>query len=516
MIQLLKNKILASFIGIFVISILTLAPFSPTFQYQIVEAKPGDATEITQKLNNAELGILNGTALGNALSNSISAFATNVLMIKEVTLDGIAWGIINIILQEMIREITAWVNAGFPDGGPAFVQDFGGFLRRIADGLVGDFILGSPLGFVCSPFKLDIQLALSAQYLFGRELETTGYQPKCTLSGIMQNINNFTVDFDGTVDLEAAQNPSNFAAGGWAWWLGSTKAQENNVYGAYAEAQAALSIKLSNAKGEEIEILKWNKGFLNLTKCDPPGSKKNCKTVTPGTVIEAQLNKALGGGQDRLTIADEINELIAALLAQLAQKVMGGIAGLFGSTQSIGGAPSFFDDLAEDVASTTSVSLGATARATAEEYIEANERVIAVYESLVDTLDALDGSPTSTVRALVLDHPIPDLVINEYDTALDEIATTTRQLSLLDSLIDDFDNEDDTQARLDILEDISALQNEMPRSSDVTTVNNMVDTINTAFNEAIYDWYIDIIADLTALGESVEGYDIPARYIPEP
>ena len=60
-------------------------------------------------------------------------------------------------------------------------------------------------------------------------------------------------------------------------------------------------------------------------------------------MIAGSLNKALGAGQDQLVAADEINELIAALIGQLANQAIIGAAGLLGLTPGTGFTSPGFD-----------------------------------------------------------------------------------------------------------------------------------------------------------------------------
>ena len=59
-------------------------------------------------------------------------------------------------------------------------------------------------------------------------------------------------------------------------------------------------------------------------KAQEPSCAKE-KVNTPGGVISEQLNKTLGLGGDKLAVADEINEIVSALLNQLTGKIIGGI-----------------------------------------------------------------------------------------------------------------------------------------------------------------------------------------------
>jgi hypothetical protein len=90
----------------------------------------------------------------------------------------------------------------------------------------------------------------------------------------------------------------------------------------------------------------------------------------PGTVIAASLNKALGAGTDALISADEINEIVSALLGQIAVQALTGAAGLLGLSANVsGGGGSYLDQLNQEsfdlVTDSTSGSLEAMDEAAA-------------------------------------------------------------------------------------------------------------------------------------------------------
>ena len=129
----------------------------------------------------------------------------------------------------------------------------------------------------------------------------------------------------------------------------------NNPYGALLVAEEQLSIRIKNSQGQEIRMLDWGKGFFSKKEgCDASGN--NCKITGPGTAIENQLNEALGTGQQRLIVADEMNELLGALFAQLANQALSGVGGLLGLTPNVSGAEgivpyattTYFDQMAND------------------------------------------------------------------------------------------------------------------------------------------------------------------------
>ncbi len=293
-----------------------------------VTGGPGSAADIMGAGEAAKTAVQ--ATISAAFDSLISSF-TESLSVKELTLDGIAWALINLVLEEMIMSTTRWVNSGF-QGSPAFVTDLNGFLRDIADRVAGEIIWGSGLAFLCSPFKLNVQLALDLQY---RE-SSRPYEAQCTLSGVVDNMEGF---FAG-----------DFLAGGWDGWFEMTLNNQNNPYGAMLDGQAAISAGIQNAQGEQIEILNWGRGFLTMEDCEVTGIAANgtaieeCRDVTPGAVIETQLNETLNIPRNRLTLADEINELVGALLSQLTKEIFTGAGGLLGLTEPrYGSRGDYFD-----------------------------------------------------------------------------------------------------------------------------------------------------------------------------
>ena len=268
-----------------------------------------------------------GVDIPNLVQNTISAVVSVAIKLKEFILDGLAWHIAKAIVSRLVASLVDWINSGFK-GSPTFVTDFGRILLDVADQEAGRFIesLGEIGSFICSPFKLDIQVALSLKYQSGRDDE----QPYegCTLSGVIDNIEGF---LDG-----------NFKEGGWKDWINITsQAEKYTPYGQMLEAQAGLQAKLVNAKGQKLTEINVGQGFLSGRVCElfekPTGGKKEkCTVSKPGTTIANSLNKSLGAGQDALIAADEIDEIIGALIGQLANKAITGAAGLLGLSVGTG------------------------------------------------------------------------------------------------------------------------------------------------------------------------------------
>lgn len=254
-----------------------------------------------------------------AVSTAFTAAVQGALQIKEFTLDAIAWAIAKSIVSRMVASTIDWINSGF-EGSPRFVQDLTEHLDRLAGTIFEDFIdeLGGDGSFLCSPFKLDILIALEFEYYqVGKNRPYRG----CTLTGIIDNVDSFMA--------------GNFSEAGWKGWFDITmNPQKYTPFGQLQEARKEQDRRIAEAKNSEAQTISQGNGFLPTKVCDEPatpeGKKKNCKIVLPGKAIADSLTKNLGSGQDALIQADEISELIGALLNQLMVKAITGTAGLLG------------------------------------------------------------------------------------------------------------------------------------------------------------------------------------------
>ena len=318
-----KRKIFSSILAGLLICSFVLVPVSQTLEIKKAEAitvwDPGNYVPNWGTFIESSL---------SAISDAASASNLSSLTFKEYILDTIAWQLANIMLQKMIQDTTRWVNSGFK-GSPAFVSNLESYMINVADQVAGNIIWGGALNGLCSPFKLDIQLALDIQYAKGRG----DYKAQCTFTQVTKNIESF---LDG-----------DFVSGDWDDWYDVTMRPENNPYGAMLQAQTGLSLGISNSQKRSELMLNFGNGFLTSEKCTGEGSSKQCQTITPGAVIEGQLNSSLAGGQRRIEVADELNELVGALLSQLVSSALSGTGGLLGLTNNSGDGD-YFDKMANE------------------------------------------------------------------------------------------------------------------------------------------------------------------------
>lgn len=206
------------------------------------------------------------------------------------------------LIQFMTQSIVNWINSGF-EGQPSFVRDPGEFLLDVGDVVAGDFIEGSDLDFLCSPFQLDIRALLNIRYT------DSGFNVSCRLTDVLQNIDNFT-DFTRN---------GNFAAAGWSGWF-STAHPNGNIYGSTLEAEAELGVRIRGRRNIELLQLEWGSGFLSFQKCEEPAGAPLDECLvkgpvkTPGVVIEDGLAETLGGEFRQLELADSVDKILNALL----------------------------------------------------------------------------------------------------------------------------------------------------------------------------------------------------------
>jgi len=238
------------------------------------------------------------------------------LTILGVTIPGLTWdsiaiAIAKIALEQILQATTDWVRRGF-EGNPAYATDPAQFFTKIADNVAGEFIAGTELGFLCSPFQTKIRLALQQYYTQRRRFQ-------CSVTGIISNLDAFYNDF---------------SQGGWDGWFAMTQNDFGNPYGSYLQGQIELDNRIAKAVGIQSQQLNWNSGFLSWSECVEEDfmtgeCMKRGPVQTPGKVIESQLESVLGSGLRQLELADEFDELVSALFAQLLKQIVFNVRGLF-------------------------------------------------------------------------------------------------------------------------------------------------------------------------------------------
>ncbi len=298
-------------------------------------------------------------------------------LLKEYVGDTLINAVVNKVVGSITSSITNWANSGFK-GKPAFITD----LKKTMSDLEGEVVSGllneiendinlkngtnlDLDGFFCGPFDREIRDALRIKLAVKSAKAPFTERSRCTLDSILEKAGNTLEDFEG-----------DFSKGGWPAWLELTE-PENNRWGSISLSYKEIWNKESEAKKTKETDVLTGRGFQSQFKpreclpnpaqigppnpdlmgppaptgpkgwpinaqsgveeCPPDYQKTNDKNVTPGAVIENKLNESLGLGNVRLAAADEINEMLGAIVTALVEKAFSSAGGMLGLSDSESG-----------------------------------------------------------------------------------------------------------------------------------------------------------------------------------
>lgn len=307
------------------------------------------------------------------LGTGSTAISTLADKIKNWVIDPAARSILKLIIKKLTAQTVNWINSGF-QGNPGFVSDPGQFFLNLADQTASQFFSETNLNrILCTPFQAQVRIALVKNYL--QDPNNNSY---CTLTTLKNNYNAFTQDF---------------SQGGWDSWFQMTQTSSGNPYSAYFSARDSLTQQLAAQQNKYQTQLNQGNGFLSFEKCkaaptssntglttgpnEPDGTlpsktspqpniglpsttgnmtggqlngpvtsttinaspcPNGTEVATPGSVIQTQLEGALGTDLKQLELARSIDEIASALITQLFSRVMGS-TGLLQRSSSGGPIP---------------------------------------------------------------------------------------------------------------------------------------------------------------------------------
>lgn len=287
------------------------------------------------------------TDAANLVPNSATAVANTAQAAGTAPkniLDALAWSVAKMTVQSITRSMVTWINTGF-QGSPAFVSDLNENLRYLGDAVAEDFFrradqsVIAATGFsVRSPFQDQINAKLREEYY--RTTSSWG-------------LNQFNMGTYST-DPKAFIMEGRFSQGGFNAFFATSQNQANNPYGAYLRASNQLAAEIDAAAARRKAELNWGRGFLPWRgNCTPASGapvvlsrSERClfdPVKTPGAMVEQSLGITINSPLRQLELADSVNEIVAALVGQMMNQVLGGV-GLSGLSQpTAGGGPSFLD-----------------------------------------------------------------------------------------------------------------------------------------------------------------------------
>jgi len=226
------------------------------------------------------------------VEDTLNAVIQYWLELKYAVLDPLAWGLAKMLLQQMTASTVNWVNSGFK-GSPAFLTNPAGYFANIGDQATGALIANSgALSSLCSPFSVDIRLALALGQAGGGGGGSGRYA--CTLSTIINNAQNFAKNPGQAVTVNGQSingfMGGDFSQGGWPAFIALSEPQ-NNESGAYLQAHSDLLQQIGAKQSQTNQQLNQGKGFLSF---------QSCKDVsgTAGSAASGSGVNASGGSVD--------------------------------------------------------------------------------------------------------------------------------------------------------------------------------------------------------------------------
>lgn len=231
------------------------------------------------------------------------------------TIPGLSYDKLTIVLaRRALDKITDgtvnWINSGF-QGSPQYMQDPLGTIADIANEVSGDVISSIGAGAVCSPFTNKLRITLEDNFRNNRMPGQRLPVNQCTFTAAMGNIQNF-IDGD-------------FNQGGWRGWVAITQESSNNPFENALNIKATINNDIARQKEVDLTKASWGGGFLSSDECKKINGIKECVTRTPGSVINAQLQKVLGSEVDQLNLTQDFDQIVGALFGQLSKRIFNGV-----------------------------------------------------------------------------------------------------------------------------------------------------------------------------------------------
>lgn len=265
-------------------------------------------------------------------------------------------------VQSVTRSLVNWIHSGF-DGSPAFERNLNVSLRQLADGVAAEVITGILENTsVDSPFVERAARRVAQGYLLYTSRDAIVERLRYTLG---QYVNNDQAFLRG-----------DFNQGGFNGWFALNQCGNDPYCVTYA-IQEETARKIDQASQRYVKEFDAGRGFLSWR-----GACKNSTTVagteittptgdkvqlndanfcteyeikTPGSTIADSVSFLSTQPELKLTVANSIDEVIAALASQLVSQVISstGLLGA-GSRQANTGRAALTQIVQPDVATTLS------------------------------------------------------------------------------------------------------------------------------------------------------------------
>lgn len=491
----MSTRPLASALAI-VLTVALLAPSAFLIAPQRAHAIPvkviGDIVGWVQQTISATKNTI------TAIETSLTATATIAKQVNDYVLQPIAFIKSGLLLKALTAGVIAFViGQTNGTGSSQFVQDLQGNLQRVGDIQANAFFVQFGRNSN-SPFSGAITSSLRTNYL--QNTSSAGF--------LAANRNTLA---------RYSPNPNAFLAGNWSQggvgaWFALTTQTQNNPYTFYQASQSQLASVVGGATAARRAELNWGQGLLSW--CGPSDNNAGdganidettgafirggagispgdpCKNSdgssgtikTPGSTIKATLDKALGGGQDKLVqignIGTQLNGILGSITTimgtiNLAKDVLGGpgsggLAAALDSSAFQGSSP----------AAESAVLQGAAN--SAERLISDVSDKIGRYKTAWEIIAAAASAASASVTSLANSctdqaNAAQTALTTEVDPVLASSNTASTIIAAARAMIQQVQ-----AATATIATDIQTLQTMPPTASDVATAEQDAQTTDQA------------------------------------
>ena len=269
----------------------------------------------------------------------------------------------------LTSKILTAVNTG-NNGGPQFSQNSDIEDRQAATSKFTQVIQSGILSTLNPALQSTTQNALVQQFAVSTQQANSVLS--CPYSGDLNALlSGNTFDWAG---LQALQNPA------------------CNPIGAYSLASNLVDGYVGNAVQDNVALRQQGSGMYPITTTD---SFQNVNIVTPGAMVLAQANQALGSGFLKTENAQDIGQMVNALFAGIGANAVSSPQGLAGITQSLAGQPSYMSQ----VVSAASANASASAINTAVTALNSALAAVTSYQSALTTISNSYVGAVQSLRA---------------------------------------------------------------------------------------------------------------------
>lgn len=309
----------------------------------------GSVWDVLNEFFSGSTAASSGQTLGIGIKNVIKEVGKQILQ-----------NLAKQMINKMTESTVNWINSGF-EGNPQFVANPKSFFKDV--------------GNTQLKFAVDTIGYNATQFPFGREVAKGIVLAQRVQQGGIQSQLQFTLDKVVGAGANWKNFETDFSVGGWSAYEAMSQNPANNPLGFMLAANQQVDKAVADAQGALDKELAKGQGFLDQKVCikkregpskafiGPPDPNKptpkpslsqnlsgiddaDCleyKTVSPGSVVQTQINKALSSKftQSELgqAMGNSISNIVNALTNQLVSKGLGAL-----STAISGGAQDSGED----------------------------------------------------------------------------------------------------------------------------------------------------------------------------